>query len=58
VEILHQFDILKEAGENRAYEKVFHGIVPNAQGRIELTFEPVVNYAVVQGIELTSDGGG
>jgi hypothetical protein len=55
LEILHQFDILKEAGENHAIEKVFHGITPNAQGRIELDFEPVVNYAVVQAIELLPD---
>jgi hypothetical protein len=54
-EILHQFDILKEAGENRAIEKVFHGITPNAQGRIDLDFEPVVNYAKVQAIELMPD---
>ncbi len=53
--ILKQFDIFKEAGENRAVEKVFHGITPNAQGRIDLTFEPVVNYAIVQAIELTPE---
>jgi hypothetical protein len=55
LEILHQFDILKEAGENQAVEKVFHGITPNAQGRIELNFEPVVNYAKLQAIELMPD---
>jgi hypothetical protein len=55
LEILHQFDILKEAGENQAIEKVFHGITPNAEGRIELDFEPVVNYAKVQAIELMPD---
>jgi len=55
LEILHRFDILKEAGENQAIEKVFHGITPNAQGRIELDFEPVVNYAKVQAIELMPD---
>ena len=56
--ILKQFDIFKEAGENRAVEKVFHGITPNAQGRIDLTFEPVVNYAIVQAIELTPEDSG
>jgi hypothetical protein len=54
--LLHQFDVFKEAGENRALEKVFHGLQPNAQGRIELTFEPVVNYAIVQAIELVNEG--
>jgi len=55
VEILRNFDIFKEAGENRATEKVFHGITPDPQGRIELTFTPVVQYALVQGIELTAE---
>jgi hypothetical protein len=54
--ILRQFDIFREAGANRAIEKVFHGIEPNAQGRIDVTFEPVVNYAIVQGIELVEEG--
>lgn len=53
--ILRQFDIFKAAGENRAIEKVFHKIEPNAAGIIDLTFEPVVNYAIVQAIELTQE---
>jgi len=55
VEILRDFDIFKEAGENRAIEKVFHGITPDPQGRVELRFTPVVQYALVQGIELTAE---
>lgn len=54
--ILRQFDIFREAGEDHALEKVFHGIEPNAQGRVDLTFEPVVNYATVQAIELVDEG--
>ena len=53
--LLRNFDIFKEAGENRAIEKVFHGITPNAQGRIDVTFEPVAEYAMVQAIELTAE---
>jgi len=55
VEILRDFDIFKEAGENHVIEKVFHGITPDPQGRIELSFTPVVQYALVQGIELTPE---
>ena len=55
VALLRNFEIFKEAGEDRAIEKVFHGLVPNAQGRIDVTFEPVVEYAVVQGIELLAE---
>lgn len=54
--ILRQFDIFREAGENHAIEKVFHGIEPNVHGRIDLTFEPVVNYAIVQAVELVAEG--
>ena len=53
--ILRNFEIFKEAGDNRAIEKVFHGITPNAQGRIDVAFEPVVEYAMVQAIELTAE---
>jgi hypothetical protein len=54
--ILRQFDIFKEAGENHAIEKVFRGISSSPQGRIDLTFEPVVQYPMVQAIELLPDG--
>lgn len=53
--LLRNFEIFKEAGEDRGIEKVFHGIAPNAQGRIDVTFEPVLEYAIVQGIELTAE---
>ena len=53
--LLHNFEIFKEAGERRAIEKVFHGLVPNAQGQIEVAFEPVVQYAVVNALELTAE---
>ncbi len=55
VALLRNFEIFKEAGERRAVEKVFRGLVPNAQGRIEVTFEPVTQYAVVNAIELTPE---
>jgi Malectin domain len=54
--ILHNFDIFKEAGgENRALDKTFSGLKPNAQGQIVLDFVPIVNYACVSGIELTQE---
>jgi len=53
--LLHNFEIFKEGGERRAVEKVFHGLAPNPQGQIEVTFEPVVQYAVVNALELTSE---
>jgi hypothetical protein len=54
--LLHDFDVFKEAGgENRALDKSFSGLTPNAQGQIVLNFVPVVNYACVSGIELTEE---
>jgi len=53
--LLRNFDIFQEAGENRAFEKIFRGISPNPQGRIDLHFEPVVQYPMVQAIEITPE---
>jgi len=53
--LLRNFEIFREAGERRAVEKVFHGLFPNAQGRIEVTFEPVVQYAAVNALEVTPE---
>jgi len=53
--LLRRFEIFAEGGGSRAVEKVFHKLTPNAQGRIDLTFEPVVEYATVQAIELTPE---
>lgn len=53
--ILRNFDVFKEGGENHAVEKVFHGIFPSPQGRIELRFEPVVQYPMVQAIEIVPE---
>ncbi len=54
--LLRNFDIYKEAGgENRALDRVFRGVVPNGQGRLLLTFAPVVDYATVYGIEVIDE---
>ena len=55
VMLLDRFDILKEAGDLRAVKKSFHGLKPNAQGKLILTFEPVANYASVFAIEVLDE---
>jgi hypothetical protein len=56
VALLRDFEILKAAGQsNRAVERVFHGLAPNAQGRLVLSFEPVRDYAEVQAIEVLDE---
>jgi hypothetical protein len=54
--LLRNFDIYRAAGGGqKAIYKSFHGISPDAQGKIELSFVPVVNYACVNGIEVVDD---
>jgi hypothetical protein len=51
--LLNDFDILKEAGGGkRAIVRIFHNIPASPQGKIDLTFVPVVNYALVNAIEV------
>src|SRR5690606_35040377 len=53
--LLRDFDIYKEAGSLRLVTKTFAHIKPSAQGKINLTFEPVVNNATVSGIEILDE---
>ncbi len=53
--LLDDFDIYKEAGSLHALAKTFSHIKPSAQGKINLTFEPVVNNATVSGIEVLDE---
>lgn len=55
--LLKDFDILKEAGGvgNRAVIKVFHSIPASAQGKLNFTFVPTKNYALVSAIEVTEE---
>jgi len=56
IELLHNFDICKEAGgANRALAKTFHNLEPNPQGKLVLTFVPVKNYACVNAIEVNAE---
>ena len=54
--LLKDFDILKEAGGGkRSIVREFHGIPASPQGKLDLTFEPVVNYALVNAIEAVEE---
>lgn len=52
VSLLKNFDILGEGGSNPVV-KTFDDIQATAQGKIELYFTPVVNYPLVNAIEVT-----
>lgn len=53
--LLRNFDIYKEAGSLRLVTKTFSNIEPSAQGKINLTFEPVINNATLSGIEVLDE---
>ena len=54
--LLKDFDIAREAGGvSRSLDKVFHGLQPNAQGKLVLAFVPVRNYACVNAIEIVPE---
>lgn len=54
--LLDNFDIYKEAGSLHVLTKTFHHVKPSAQGKINLTFEPIINNATVSGIEVIDEG--
>jgi len=53
--LLDNFDIFKEAGSFRELTKSFRHLKPSAQGKLNLTFEPIVNNATVSGIEVLDE---
>jgi hypothetical protein len=53
--LLDNFDIFKEAGSLHVLTKTFHHLKPSAQGKLNLTFEPIINNATVSGIEVLDE---
>jgi hypothetical protein len=53
--LLDDFDIFKEAVAKHGLTKTFHHLKPTAQGKLNLTFEPIVNFATVSAIEVLDE---
>jgi hypothetical protein len=53
--LLDNFDILKEAGSLHALTKTFYHLRPSPEGKLDLTFEPIENYATVSAIEVIDE---
>ena len=54
--LLKNFDLFKEAGgSSRALDKAFHGLEPDAQGKLNVSFVPVHDYACVNAIEVEDE---
>jgi hypothetical protein len=54
--LLRNFDMYKEAGLHRQIVKTFHGLQPNAQGKLLFSFVPVKNYASISAIDVFDEG--
>jgi|SRR5580658_41084 hypothetical protein len=52
VALSRNLDIAEEAGSGRALVKTYHGLRPNAQGKLIVSFIPDVNYASVDAVEV------
>jgi len=53
--LIEGLDIYKEAGYLHEVSKTFHHLKPSPQGKLNLTFEPIVNNATISGIEVLDE---
>ena len=53
--LTRRLDILESAGYGQALIKTYHGLRPNAQGKLILDFVPDVNYASVNAVEVEEE---
>ena len=53
--LTRNLDIVGAAGSGRALVKTYHGLLPNAQGKLIVSFVPDVNYASVDALEVEEE---
>jgi hypothetical protein len=53
--LLDNFDIYKQVGSFHALTETFHNLKPTAQGKLNITFQPIVNNATVSAIEVVDE---
>jgi hypothetical protein len=53
--LTRNLDIVKATGSGRALVRTYHGLRPNAQGKLIVSFVPDVNYASVDAIEVEEE---
>jgi hypothetical protein len=53
--LLQDFDVFQAGGAFRPVVREFHGLHPNGQGKLLLSFSPRVNYAEVRAIEVVDE---
>jgi hypothetical protein len=52
-EVLHEFDVIGEAGASTADVRTFKDVSPSSDGKIHLRFEPYTNPPMLSAIEIT-----
>jgi hypothetical protein len=55
VALARNLDIAKQAGSGVAFKKTFHGLHPNAQGKLLVSLVPDINYAAIDAIEVEEE---
>jgi hypothetical protein len=55
IALLREFDLLKTAGLGQAVVKTFHGLTPNGQGTLLVSFSPVHDYASLYALEIIDE---
>jgi hypothetical protein len=55
VPLLTDFDLLREGPGRTAIVRTFHGLHPNAQGKLLVSFNPSANYATVSALEVVDE---
>ncbi len=53
--LLRNFDLFAEAGRDHVVVRTFHGLTPNGQGKLLLTFSPIRDYASIYAIEVLDE---
>lgn len=53
--LLNNFDIYKQVGSFHALTETFHHLKPSAQGKLNITFQPINNNATVSAIEVIDE---
>jgi hypothetical protein len=53
--LTRNLDIVEAVGAGRAMVKTYHGLRPNAQGKLSISFVPDVNYASVNALEVEEE---
>jgi hypothetical protein len=53
--LFHDLDVFQQAGFSHVYQKSFHGLEPNGQGKLLISFSPKINYAELRTLEVAEE---